>query len=216
MKTVSVTQNFKTVSESLAKKVPALADRVGQKRSELKFEFQGFESIEDISSVPVEQVCYFVNMGIELFARKQVQEHAINWDFVPQSADLTLDAAFKDATSSISRARTLTKETAAEFAKFYVMFGNKLLSDLTEKAAQAGAQVIREFLVYSKQESYCRNLSVRLTSLAEAILSQDEDSEVMNYIAEIAESGIDLFEVMNALIEKFNPENIVVVTADAL
>ena len=121
MKNVSVTQNFKTVSESLAKKVPALADKVGQKRPELKFSFQGFESAEDLSAVPVEQVCYFVNMGIELYARSLVQENAVNWDYIPPAEELTLDTAFKAATASISRARTLTKETAAEFAKFYVM-----------------------------------------------------------------------------------------------
>lgn len=213
MKTLNVVQNFKTVSESLAKKVPALADRVGQKRTELKFSFAGFETAEDLASVPVEQVCYFANLGIEMFGRSQVQEHAMNWDFVPSAEELTLDAAFKAATASISRARTLTKETAAEFAKFYVMFGSKLLADLSEKAAQAGAQVIREFLVYSKQESYCRNLSVRLNSLAEAIVELPEDSEVLEYIAA---QELDLLEVMNALIEKFNPENLVVVTAEAL
>ena len=41
MKLINVEQNFKTVSESLAKKVPALADKVGQKRETLKFSFNG-------------------------------------------------------------------------------------------------------------------------------------------------------------------------------
>ena len=214
MKNVTVTQNFKTVSETLAKKVPALSDRVGQKRSELKFSFSGFESQEDLVAVPVEQVCYFVNLGIEMYARKLIQEHAINWDYVPESSELTLDAAFKEATASISRSRTLTKETAAEFAKFYVMFAPSLLQ-IDSKAAEAAGKVIREFLVYSKQENFCRNLTVRLNRLVEILLDLDEESPALQYIAEVSEN-IDLFNVLYALIEKFNPENLVVVTAESL
>lgn len=213
MKTVEVTQNFKTVSEALAKKVPALADRVGEKRPELKFSFQGFACADDYMNLPEEQVCFFLNAGIEAFGRKLVQEHSVNWEFVPSSEELTLDAAFKDATSATTRSRTLTKDSAAEFAKFYVLFGPKLLPDLSEKAAQAGAQVIREFLTYSKQESFCRNMSMRLNSLAEILADQEEDSEVLEYVVS---SEVDLFAVLGALIEKFDPASLQVITAEAL
>lgn len=213
MKLINVEQNFKTVSESLAKKVPALADKVGQKRETLKFSFNGFAEAADYAELSPEIVCFYLNAGIEALARKQVQEHVVNWDFVPAIADLTIQAAYESDNAETKRARTLTKESAAEFAKFYVMFGPKLIEGFSDKAAQAGAQVIREFLVYSKQESFCRNINARLTVLAENILEQDENSEVMEYLANCE---TDLLEVMNALIEKFDPSKLVIVTADAL
>jgi hypothetical protein len=212
MKTVKFTQSFKTVSEALAAKMPALADKVGKKRESLEVSFLGFENAYDLENVPVEQICFFLNQAIENYGKSLVQEHAVNWDFVPAVEDLTLANAFAEATRVTTRARTLTKETAAAFAKFYVMFAPSLL-EMPSKAAEAGAQVLREFLTYSKQESFCRNISARLESLAEKILEQEEESQVMQYLAE---SGIDLLEVMNALIEKFDPANLTVITADAL
>lgn len=216
MKTVTFEQNFKTVTRSLADKVPALADRIGKKRESLNVTFSGFADAEDFASVPSEIVCFYLNKAIEAYGKSLVQENATDWSFQPSAESLTITAAYESDTSSVSRARTLTAATAGEFAKFYVSFGPQLLADLSERAALAGAEVIKKFSVYSAQENYCVNMTSRLLALSEALLEQDEDSPALSYVSEVAESGVDLFAVLSALISKFDPASLQVVTADAL
>lgn len=212
MKNVTVESFFKKVSIGAAAKDASLASKVGQKRPDIKWSFSGFEKEEDLAHLNPEQVCFFLNQAIESYGRSLIAEKNSDWDFIPASETLTLEAAYVAATTKASRERTLTKETAGEFAKFYAAHAASLLG-IPEAAAKAAAAVLSSWMTYAKDEKVRAAMFARLNQLVAALGELDEDSEVL---ADFASAKCDLSAVLESLIKAFSEKEVETISADAL
>ena len=211
MKTITVESFFKKVSIGAAAKDASLASKVGQKRPDIKWSFEGIEAT-DISSLNQDQVAFFLNQAIESYGRSLIAEKNSDWDFIPASETLTLEAAYVAATTKASRERTLTKETAGEFAKFYASHAAGLLG-IPEAAAKAAAAVLTSWMTYAKDEKVRAAMFARLNQLVAALGELDEDSEIL---ADFASAKCDLSAVLESLIKAFSEKEIETISADAL
>lgn len=211
MKTITVESFFKKVSIGAATKDSSLASKVGQKRPDIKWSFEGIEAT-DVSSLNQDQVAFFLNQAIESYGRSLIADKNSDWDFIPASETLTLDEAFKAATTKASRERTLTKETAGEFAKFYAAHAASLLG-IPEAAAKAAAAVLSSWMTYAKDEKVRAAIFARLNQLAVALSELDEDSPVLE---DFAGASADLSAVLESLIKAFSEKEVETISADAL
>lgn len=209
MKTVKATSFFKKVSAAQAAKTPLLASKVGQKRPDISWSFEGFETMEDLASQKPATLCYFLNKAIEDFGRLLVAQNGTDWDFVPSSEMLTLEAAFEHYNQETSRKRTLTKQTALAFGLVYQKLAPKLIGVTPAAAAMLGGTVCPEWLKYAADEKIRPTALARLNQFAEAVLELDEDSEDMIEVAEHV-------EVLMALVKAFEAKEAVEISADAL
>lgn len=213
MKTVSVKSFFKKVSAKQAEANPALADKVGVKRDDLNWSFEGYAAGDDFAALPAEQVAFFLNKAIEDHGRELIAspDNMANWEFSPTG--LTLALAYEAATAETSRARVLTKVTATMFAKFYSKHAPALL-EVKKEAALAAESVLADWLKFSKKDDLRKAMYARLNQFASALAELEEDSPIM---AEFAESDTDLSAVLAALISAFSEDKTAVeITADAL
>lgn len=193
MKTIETSSFFKKVSASATV-------RAGMKRPDLKWSFQGFETSEDLNSIPTEKVVKVLNLFVESFGRKLIAQKGDDWDFVPQASDITFEKAFEEEFSAISRSRLITKDSLDKLATFYVSQAQKIGTSVA--AATAGAQVIRSrFSLISGKTDALEVMSARILSLVELC----EPSEV--------EPFADLIE---ALVKEIAELQNLSVTADAL
>lgn len=159
MKTISLKSFFKKVSATAAV-------RAGQKRADLNWSFEGFsaESPEEFPSA--EKIAFVLNSFTEAFGRKLIAQNGDDWDFCPTAEQVTFELAFADATSSVSRARLITKESLEKLAQFYILNASKL--QVPQASAIAGAQVIRSrFQLIAGKNDALEVMSSRLLSLVE-------------------------------------------------
>lgn len=211
MKTITVESFFKKVSVGAAAKDAALASKVGQKRPDIKWSFEGIEAT-DVSNLNQDQVAFFLNQAIESYGRSLIAANGADWNFVPASETLTLEAAFIAATTKASRERTLTKETATIFATFYKAHAPALLG-IPAAAANAAAAVLTGWMTYAKDEKVRAAIFARLNQLAVALSELDDDSEIL---ADFAGASADLSAVLEALIKAFSEKEVETINADAL
>ena len=139
-------------------------------------------------------------------------ENAANWDYIPSLDELTLSAAYAAATAVTSKARALTKVTAAHFAKFYSAHAPALLG-IPAASAQAAESVIGNWLTYAKQEKFRVAMHSRLEQFADSLL-QEENGEVMEAFASYEDC--DLAGTLEALIAAFAEVKIETISADFL
>jgi len=209
MKKVEMKSFFKKVSEGQVKSFPILADRLGKKREDISWHFEGFASAEDIGSVSSEHVCFFLNKALETFGRDLIADNGTDWDFVPSADKLTLSAAFDYYNEETKRERILTKVSTANFAIVYAKHAATALG-ITPAAANAAAGVISDWLKYGKDEKVSAAMLARLSSFAEVLTEAAEDSE-------LATDTMPHVEVLMALIKFFEPkESTPAISADAL
>lgn len=211
MKTITCKSFFKKVSAAQAEKSIELKDKVGQKRADVSWSFQGVEAetlAADLAGLKNEHVAYFLNKAIEGFGRDLLAQNGSDWDYVPAADSLTLAAAFEFYNTESERTRTLTKVTAANFANFYIKHAPTALG-ITPQAATAAATVICDWLKYTKDAKVSAAICARLEAFTEALLSADDESE-------FASEASDHLEVLQALIKAFTAKEESVISADAL
>lgn len=209
MKTLEMKSFFKKVSEGQVKSFPILADRIGKKRDDISWKFEGFASAEDFASQSAEHIAFFLNKAIETFGRDLIAENGTDWDYVPSAEKLTLAEAFTYYNEETKRERVLTKVSTANFALVYAKHAAQVLG-ITPAAANAAAGVISDWLKYGKDEKVSAAMLARLSSFAEALTEAEEDSE-------LATDTLPHIEVLMALIKFFEPKDTTpAITADAL
>lgn len=135
MKTAQFTQSFKVTKNS------PVAEQIGKKRPTVSYEISVLEA-SDIAEHNPEHVAVILNAALETYAKKQFAANSTNWDYAPTLSDITINAVYADLTAVNARgSRTLTKESLADFAAYYVKLAVEFLGK-TEKSAENGAAVI--------------------------------------------------------------------------
>lgn len=208
MKKIDVSSFFKKVSAKQVEVDVTLADRLGAKREDLKWSFQGYEAsdIAELSGTDKEKLAFLANKMLEAFGRELIADNASDWTFSPT---VTLGAAYDYYNQESERKRTLTKITALAFGQVYARYAPKLIGVESAAALALGTQVIPEWLKYSKEDKIRQTVKARLEAFSNAFLASEDE--------ELQEIMSDKIEVLMALIKAFSEkEEKITITADAL
>lgn len=198
-------QDFKIVRDTQVKRFPALADRLGKKRSSVTYSIPEYEAA-DIAELATEHgalIATCLNDAITNLAKQQFAAQADNWEFVPSVESLSLEA-LKASFESVSRGRVLTLESAGKLAAWLqsniaaITKGIQAI-DAAYTATQASAiiAVIAKYTAYeAKGADYLAKVTLRLEQISEAIASDDE-------LAGSFVESPELAAVFDAIMRKF-------------
>lgn len=213
IKTIEYKSFFKTVTAKQAEYNPALADRIGKRRPDITWLAPKYESLSELAGLEKE-VVFFINKAIESYGRELIakDENAANWNYVPTLDELSLVNAYKAATTVTSKARALTKVTAAHFAKFYSQHAPALLG-IPAASALAAEAVLCNWLTYAKQDKFRTAMHARLEQFASAIMAPGNE-EVLETFASYEDC--DLSATLEALLNAFSEVKVEAISADAL
>lgn len=206
MKTVTVKQTFKKVSEKQVSLFPALQDRLAKQRTAVEYVVPEFEAVDLPDLVkdhgPVLLTC--LNDAMVALSKAQFLTNPADWEFKPSVESLTLEA-LAASFESVTRGRMLTLENATKLATWIqknlaaIVTGIQV-SEPEFQATQASAiiGVIAKYTAYeSKGATFAEKVVMRLNQIMEAIA--DNEELLTSFMEEPVLAGI-----MEALLKKFS------------
>lgn len=179
MKTIEVKSFFKTVRNEKS-------SHFGKLRPELAWNFDGFESAEDIAVQDTDKLCVVLNDALEKYGKSRLLWNTEDWDYVP--VDVTVEALYADIVLEVTRTRTVTKETLAVAGKTYARYASLIGKSLP--AAAAGGKVIEgKLFPIAGQSNAIEVFRDSLLQFVE-VLSDSSDVEVL----EAVETSLPVYE----------------------
>lgn len=206
MKTVTVKQTFKKVSEKQVSLFPALADRLAKQRPAVEYVVPEFEAVDLPDLVanhgPVLLTC--LNDAMVALSKAQFLTNPADWEFKPSVESLTLEA-LAASFESVTRGRMLTLENATKLATWIqknlaaIVTGIQA-SEPAFQATQASA-IIGVIAQYTKYETKGADFNNKIISRLNQIMEVVGDNEelLVSFMEEPVLAGI-----MEALLKKFS------------
>lgn len=219
MKLIKGKQQFKTVSAKQAESNPALAGKVGRKRTQVEFDLPSWETadLESLVASNGSLLLTCLNNAIADLAKAKFAENGTNWDYLPSATDDLSLAALATSFESTSRGRILTNENAAKLVTWIqknaaVIIAGVKVSDANYSETQLHAicHVMLQFTAYAtKPRAVLDKVLLRMEQIAAVLETND------SLLESFAEDSV-LAEIYDALTKKFTKADEVEITADAL